>query len=468
MNVTVFLGPSLPLDEARRILPDANFRPPAEQGDVLAAVERDGAQVIGLIDGTFLQTLSVWHNELCYVLSRRITVYGASSMGALRAVETERFGCVGVGRIYEWYRDGVLNSDDEVALAHGDSTSGFRQMSLPLVNIRASFETAVSKGLFDESIAMKAIQIVRRIYFPERTLGLILRRWREGGISGDLLDAMKRALTIDYVDLKQSDARELLLRVQRDLSTPGSLPVPAPFRFARSSVFEAMYNLDRRVVHDGIEVPLQRIGEYLALHNPRFDEIRRSALNHRIVAYLAKLLDVKVSADDLAKEEAEFLTALGIGDGEKLIEWIRANDLNQDDFRDMLFEMAVCRRMQRWIQHARGFDRGSRCILDELRRRGIYTEWATRAAKEYATADAFREQSEYQTLGDVDPQELAEKHAATTGVQIAGDARVWASDAGFDGTDGLRTALERSVIAHDVQRRIDGLLGAISKIPSPV
>lgn len=467
MNVTVFLGPSLPLDEARGILPDANFRPPAEQCDVLTAVERDGAQVIGLIDGTFLQNLSVWHNELCYALSRGVTVYGASSIGALRAVETERFGSIGVGRIYQWYRDGLVNSDDEVALVHGDSSSGFRQMSLPLVNIRASLERAVSKGLVAESIAMKAIQIVRTIYFPERTPALILRRWRAEGITGDWLDAMERALTVDYVDLKRCDARELLQRVQRDLSTPGSLPVPAPFNFARSSVFETMYNLDRRVLHDGIEVPLQIIGEYLALHNQRFDEIRRSALNHRIVVYLAGLLDVKVSADDLAKEEEEFLTTLGIGQDKERMELIRANDLSQDDFREMIFEMAVCRRMQRWIQHIRGFDRGSRCVLDELRRRGIYTEWANRAAQEFATAEAYEEQAEYQSFGDMDARELAEEHAAATGVRITGDARVWASDAGFDGTDGLRTTLERSAIARDVQRRIHRLLGAISKNPSP-
>jgi hypothetical protein len=167
MNVTVFLGPSLPIYEARAILPDANFRPPAEQGDVLTAVERDGAQVLGLIDGTFLQNLSVWHNELCYALSRGVTIYGASSIGALRAVETERFGSIGVGRIYQWYRDGIVNSDDEVALAHGDSSSGFRQMSLPLVNIRASLEQAVSKRLVAESIAVKAFQSVqpRRVKF---------------------------------------------------------------------------------------------------------------------------------------------------------------------------------------------------------------------------------------------------------------------------------------------------------------
>lgn len=464
MNVIVFLGPSLPVDEARAILPDAKFLPPAEQGDILTAVESDGAQVIGLIDGTFRQSLSVWHCELCYALSQGIVVYGASSMGALRAVETERFGTVGVGRIFEWYRDGVVNSDDEVALAHGDVTSGFRQMSIPLVNIRASFERAVLRGHIDEAIATKAIQIVRSIYFPERTLGLILRRWREEGIREECLPAMERALTVDYVDLKESDARELLMRMQRDLSPHGRLPTPAPFDFARSAAFETAYNLDRRTRQYEAAVPLQMIGEYLALHSKEFNEIRRSALNHRIVVYFADLLDIKVSAEDLAQEEAEFVKTLAIDDCNGLAEWIRANDLSRDDFQEMICEMAVCRRMQRWIQHILSFDRGSKCFLDELRRRGIYAEWAKRAAQEFATAAAYQEQAEYKSRRTMDPRELAEKHAVATGVRVTGDAKVWASDAGFDGDYGLRAALERSAIARDVQERIDRLLHCMAKI----
>lgn len=464
MNVIVFLGPSLPADEARAILPDAKFLPPAEQGDLFTAVERDGAQVIGLIDGTFRQNLSVWHCEVCYALSQGVVVYGASSMGALRAVETERFGAVGVGRIFEWYRDGVVNSDDEVALAHGDVTSDFRQMSIPLVNIRASLERAVAAGHIGEAIAEKAIQIVRTIYFPERTLSLILRRWREEAVGEEWLDALERALTADYVDLKRSDARELLTRMQRDLRAPGRLPVPAPFNFARSSAFETAYNLDRRTRQYEGEVPLQMIGEYLALHSKTFNEIRRSALDHQIVVYFARLLDIKVSAEDLAQEEAEFLKNLEIGDDKGLAEWIRANDLSQDDFEEMIFEMAVCRRMQRWIQHIRSFDRGSKFFLDELRRRGIYAEWAKRAAQEFVTATAYQEQAEYKSLRAMDPRELAGEHAAATGIRITGDAKVWASDAGFDGDHGLRAALERAAIARDVQERIDRLLEGMAKI----
>ena len=51
-------------------------------------------------------------------MSQGIHVFGSASMGALRA-ELCPFGMVGVGRIFEAYRDGELEDDDEVAVIHG-------------------------------------------------------------------------------------------------------------------------------------------------------------------------------------------------------------------------------------------------------------------------------------------------------------------------------------------------------------
>lgn len=49
---------------------------------------------------------AVWHKELLYTLQEGVEVCGASSMGALRAAELESFGMLGVGVIFQAYRDG--------------------------------------------------------------------------------------------------------------------------------------------------------------------------------------------------------------------------------------------------------------------------------------------------------------------------------------------------------------------------
>src|SRR6188508_3485280 len=102
-SAVVFVGPTLAIAEARAALPEARFLPPARRGDVYRACSGRPAS-IALIDGYFEQQLSVWHKEILWALSQGIRVYGAASMGALRAAELEAFGMVGVGTIFSLFR----------------------------------------------------------------------------------------------------------------------------------------------------------------------------------------------------------------------------------------------------------------------------------------------------------------------------------------------------------------------------
>ena len=123
MTVHVFVGPTLDIRAARQLLPDATFLPPVSQGDVLRSATRRPT-AIGIIDGRFHDVPAVWHKEILWALSRGIPVYGSASMGALRAAELAPYGMRGVGKIFEAYHSGLLNDDDEVAVAHGDADTG--------------------------------------------------------------------------------------------------------------------------------------------------------------------------------------------------------------------------------------------------------------------------------------------------------------------------------------------------------
>src|SRR5690348_7830328 len=110
MKPVVFVGPTL---SRHPVLASKAFawRPPATEGDVYrAAMKRPEA--IALIDGQFENVPSVWHKEILWALSQGIAVFGAASMGALRAAELDRFGMIGVGAVYEAFRDGRLGDDD--------------------------------------------------------------------------------------------------------------------------------------------------------------------------------------------------------------------------------------------------------------------------------------------------------------------------------------------------------------------
>src|SRR4051812_15444582 len=98
-RIVVFTGPTIAVSQAREIL-EADYRAPAKAGDVLIAT-RSHPDAIAIIDGLFESVPSVWHKEILFALSEGVRVYGASSMGALRAAELHGFGMIGVGDIFE-------------------------------------------------------------------------------------------------------------------------------------------------------------------------------------------------------------------------------------------------------------------------------------------------------------------------------------------------------------------------------
>ena len=200
-KIIVFLGPSLEQSEAVKIL-SATYRPPAKRGDLLAAVG-DGATIIGLIDGVFHQESAVAHREILAAIKHGVKVIGASSMGALRAAEMDTLGMVGIGEIYRMYRNGELESDDEVALVF-DPSSGLA-LSEPLINIRFTLKRALDTGIIDPAAYDALLSSARSLFYPKRTYGAIVSG------AGDAVDEKTRERFLNWViscacDQKREDA----------------------------------------------------------------------------------------------------------------------------------------------------------------------------------------------------------------------------------------------------------------------
>ncbi|HSB73935.1 MAG TPA: TfuA-like protein [Candidatus Methylomirabilis sp.] len=235
MIACVFTGPTLSPAEGRVEL-DAVYLPPAAQGDLYrAALARP--QAIGIIDGYFECVPAVWHKEILWALSQGIHVYGCASMGALRATELAPFGMLGVGRIFEAYRDGVLEDDDEVAVTHGPAETGFRPLSEAMVNIRPTFAAAEAAGVLSPTTRIALGQIAKSLFYPERVYPLILRRAGEEGLPAKELDALRRWLPQGQVNQKRDDALAML-RVMREALGAGLPPKRVTFRLARSAHWE--------------------------------------------------------------------------------------------------------------------------------------------------------------------------------------------------------------------------------------
>ena len=103
-----------------------------------------------LIDGYFDTVPAVWHKELLHALASDVVVYGASSIGALRAAEMERFGMIGVGEVFAAVRDGLVD-DDDVAVAQDPERDGSTSRSVAMVNVRWTLRHAAGAGVIDDA-----------------------------------------------------------------------------------------------------------------------------------------------------------------------------------------------------------------------------------------------------------------------------------------------------------------------------
>src|SRR6516162_6882210 len=176
MSAIVFVGPTISPEESAAEL-DCTYLPPARQGDVFRAVRDFRPRAIGLIDGVFLDVPAVWHRELLWALAQGVHVFGAASMGALRAAELTPFGMRGVGRIYSAYVAGrwpgfdePFEDDEEVAVVHAPAEAGGRALSDAMVDLRDTLAAAETAGMIDRATRDMLAGIMKALHFAGRSL----------------------------------------------------------------------------------------------------------------------------------------------------------------------------------------------------------------------------------------------------------------------------------------------------------
>ena len=237
VNVVVFLGPTMPVEDAATLLP-ADYFPPASRGDVYGAA-RTRPWAIGIVDGYFHRVPSVLHKEILWAIAQGIQVYGAASMGALRAAELERFGMTGVGTIFEEFRDGILTDDDEVAVAHGPAEAAYLVGSEAMVNIRATLAAAARAGIITAALGDRLTGISKDTFYPRRTWERLLEDAEAGGVAPGELRLLAAWLPRGRIDRKRLDAVAMLRRIAAD-RTAERQPAEVAFRFNSTTMWEEL------------------------------------------------------------------------------------------------------------------------------------------------------------------------------------------------------------------------------------
>ena len=337
MSVVVFTGPTLPRSEVGQFCLDCQIMPPARQGDIWSAVRAHRPVAIALIDGVFFHDPAVWHREILWALAEGVHVFGAASMGALRAAELAPFGMQGVGKVFEAYRDGIwpgfpepFEDDDEVAVIHAPAELGHAPLSDAMVDLRDTLLAASADGIITIAEARALAERLKSLPFGERSLAHIV------SIGTELLgpataERLSEWLPVCSVPRKRLDALAMLERLSNFINNRPE-PFTPPFRFEVTQTW-----------HDFVSAPIAlTLEEELVLEEVRlcvedWHDTERAGLGRLCAVNTAPAS----RSDDERMSLKQFRLARGLVRRADLDAWLVSNAATAGQLRQMMREEAA-------------------------------------------------------------------------------------------------------------------------------
>jgi hypothetical protein len=197
----------------------------------------------------------------------------------------------GGGQMFQWYRDGVIHDDSEVALVHAGAEHGFEPFSVPLVNVRHNAARAREAGVLTAKQAQALVRSAGEVFYQRRTWTRVLDAvaW-----PAPLRDRWTRWAASHLEDLKREDARACLRTAAAFVRSAPALRVAAPR--ARASA-----HVRWRRLLDTQSGRLEALAE-----RPDADELVDEGLRTLLLAGWAREQGLEVSERELAAAEREW------------------------------------------------------------------------------------------------------------------------------------------------------------------
>jgi hypothetical protein len=445
MSVFIFTGPTISADEGGREL-KATYLPPAAEGDVYRAALQQ-PRAIGIIDGYFQSVPAVRHKEILWTMSRGIHVFGSASMGALRAAELTAFGMEGVGVIFELYRDGILEDDDEVTVAHGPAETGYRPGSEAMVNIRQTFREAERCRIISAEFRTALEKIGKELFYPDRSYSLLLRRASESGLADTELARLANWLPKNRINQKKQDAIAMLRLMHRRLARRLK-PKQVAFNFQHTVIWESALHQSGRLMPDsrdsGLTIGFQSILDELRLQGDRYNRVCLAARERFFADREADRLRITIGPAQRKRIEGEFRKQRELARARQLKRWQKENRLESVEFEELMIEEA---RLN-WVRQ-RAQTVLANTLSQQLRVSGEYPRLLARAVtKEKALQTIGLKNPCLQTVG-LTESELWRWHFEKVLRQpVPADVAAYARNLGYAAPDGFRRTLVKEYLYH--------------------
>ncbi|MFZ3231539.1 MAG: TfuA-like protein [Pseudobdellovibrio sp.] len=212
LKIKIYSGLSLSQQTVKKYLPQALFSKPIKRNDLYDDIKK-GIHVIGIIDGEFLQNLSVSPTEIQDAMRCGLSIYGASSMGAMRAAELSQFGMIGCGSIFEQISKDPYFQDDKLGQIFYEDLS---HVSMPFMDFFLGIKDLVQRRIVSPKESSEIVQLYKKLHFSERTYAALKSQIQKKHNSARLFLAFDNAKK-HIISQKNKDAILMLKQIKSSI-----------------------------------------------------------------------------------------------------------------------------------------------------------------------------------------------------------------------------------------------------------
>jgi hypothetical protein len=347
----------------------------------------------------------------------------------------------GVGAIFGAYRDGVLEDDDEVAVAHGPAELDYRGQSEAMINIRSTLAQADADGVICANTRAALERIAKDLFYPDRSYSRLLQLAAAGGVVDAELRALAGWLPRGRVDQKRKDA-VAMLQVMRERLTSGLEPKRAAFAFEHTVYWEHAKIAAGPIQHDGgpdaDAISLTRLLDELRLEGT-YAHVRQAALGRFLAVDEARRQGMRVSSDMLRETMETFRRERNLFAPADAERWMKENHLTDDDIVRFIEEEALLR----WT-HSRAVYDSAAHLPDHLRSTGDYPRVYARAREKQRVLESEALQNPgLEDVGFTEHELFHWYFEKRLGRPVEPDIDQFARSAGFVDRDAFRRAVLR-------------------------
>jgi hypothetical protein len=244
-----------------------------------------------------------------------------------------------------------------------------------------TFAAAVAEGVVEKATESALVSIAKQLFFTDRTYATILERARHAGLPDKDVKELCQWLPTNRRSQKSADAIALLSAIREFLiANPPPKKVTYVFQSTESWDIDVAFVTPLRHAADMESAPPFLSGnellDELRLVPELYQDIRQEALTRALALREFRRHGITVTEQQVIAAKRQWSRDRNLRTPEDILDWCRANQLDQPAFDVMITEEAIRYHLEKMAESL-----VDEHLLTVLRNRGLYDHIASRGLR---------------------------------------------------------------------------------------